>query len=93
MDRRWFQWLAPEDQALFVPIDVYVYKGARQRGASDAFARHDAYTIQSDPDLHRQAATEIVKWARKRGFDPRDLDVYWYGLGARDIGLDGTAIE
>ena len=92
IDRRWFHRLMPEDQALFIPIDVYVHTGAIRHRASPSAAKYDAPTIQSDPDLHRQVATEIVGWARKLSFDARDLDVYWYSLGAGDIHADGTAV-
>ena len=91
MDRRWFDTLSPQDQALFVPIDVYVHEGARRLGAS-AVCRwyEDVNEIQNDPSLHRKAAAELVRWARSKSFDPRDLDVYWYSLGAGDVREDGT---
>ena len=93
MDRRWFDRLPVEDQALFIPIDVYVHAGASQHSASATCAREDVRGIQADPYLHRQAASEIVRWARVRGYDPRDLDIYWYLLGAEQIHIDGSPFE
>lgn len=92
-DRRWFDRLSAENQALFMPIDVYVHAAAWKHGASQAVKEHDAPAIQGDPVLHRQTGTEIVNWARRHGFDPRDLNVYWYSLGAENIRVDGTPVE
>jgi len=93
-ERRWFSGLVPADQALFLPIDYWVYAGARQSRASTMCARYgDVNEIQASPELHRTAATEIVRWARKHGLDPRDVDVYWYGVGVGDLREDGTPAE
>lgn len=89
-DRQWFERLAPSEQALFIPIDVYVHEATRRHGASRMCAENDVTDIQWSPELHRETAAEIVSWARERGFDPRDLDVYWYSLGAGNIREDGT---
>jgi hypothetical protein len=91
--RAWFDHMPYEDQALFVPIDVYVHKSARRHGASKLTRRYSAAVIQAEPDLHRRVATEIVGWARRRGYDPRDLDQYWYSLEAEDIHEDGRPTE
>lgn len=87
---QWFDRLAPPEQALFVPIDVYVHEAARRHGASRTCAENDVSDIQWTPELHREAAAEIVTWARSQHFDPRDLDVYWYSLGAENVREDGT---
>jgi hypothetical protein len=91
--RGWFDRLPYEDQALFIPIDVYVHECARKHGASRLARRYSATVIQADPDLHRRVATEIVGWAREHGYDPRDLDMYWFSLLAEDIHEDGTPTE
>jgi hypothetical protein len=89
-DRQWFDSLTPGEQALFIPIDVYVHEAARRYGASRMCAENDVTGIQSSPELHREAASEIATWARARTFDLRDVDVYWYSLGAENIREDGT---
>ncbi len=89
----WFDRLKATDQALFVPIDAWVHAGARRHRASRLVGEHDVQAIQADPELHREAAAEIVVWARRRDLDPRDLDVYWYSLGAQNIQRDGTPAE
>lgn len=89
----WFDKQSPEDQALFLPIDIYVCRGARRHCASRTCANYRLAQIQQDCNLHHRAAIEIVKWSRRRGFDPRELDVYWYSLAAGDIHKDGTEIE
>lgn len=90
MNRRWFDGLSLEDQALFVPIDRWVHEHARRCRASALCVERDVRKIQSSPAAHREAATEIARWTRERHFDPRDLDVYWFSLGAGDITEDGT---
>jgi len=90
-DQGWFDRLPVRDQALFVPIDVYVAEGARAcRASRICLDEEDVGEIQGDPEYHRAAATEIVTWARGRGFDPRDLDMYWFQRGAELIHEDGT---
>ncbi len=90
----WFQRLKHQDQALFVPIDVYAHRFARRHRVSDICRMYtDVRDIQQSPELHREAATEIAAWAGKKGFDPRDVNVYWYSLGAGDIHEDGTPTE
>jgi hypothetical protein len=89
-DRRWFDRLASKDQALFLPVDVYVHAGARLHKASPLCAKYPVTKIQADSELHRASATQIVDWARDRNFDPRDLDTYWYQLGAGSVSVDGT---
>ena len=90
----WFSKLSVENRALFLPIDVYVHSGARTHGASPVCAKYaDVTPIQADADLHRRAAAQIVTWAGKRGFDARDLDTYWYLLGAGKIQQDGTPVD
>ena len=93
LDRSWFNELTVEDQALFMPIDVYVRQYARRHGASLVCARYALAEIQRNANLHRRAGVEIVRWARARGIDPRDLNVYWYSLGAGNIHQDGTPTE
>jgi hypothetical protein len=90
----WFAQLADEEQALFIPIDVYVHAAAVQHAASALATQYDPVTIYSDPTgrLPRRVATEIVKWARRFNFDPRDVNVYWYNLGAGNICEDGTPV-
>lgn len=89
IDRRWFNRLTTADQALFVPIDFRVHRRAHRHRASKTCARYDVNDIQGDPNLHRLAAQEIVGWARDHGFDPRDLDVYWYEHDAGNIDEEG----
>jgi hypothetical protein len=67
---------------LFVPIDARVHDGAKQCGIGGVLKRYGTNKIQLDPDLHVEAATQIVRWARKNGFDPRHLDIHWYLVGS-----------
>ncbi len=90
-DMRRFGRLSLDEQALFLPIDRYVYAGARRQGVSPALARHGLDAIQARADLHRQAAMEMAAWARARAMDPRDLDVYWYSLGAGAVHAPGPS--
>src|SRR5262249_13799210 len=92
-DHRWFDGLSPDDQALYMPIDIHVHKFARKHRASMLCAKQSVQDIQWDADLHRRAGSEIVRWARAHDFDPRDLNVYWYSLGAGDIHEDGSPTE
>ncbi len=92
LGRRWYDILAPELQALFIPIDVYVHSGARRVGAGSSFRTYSANTIQTDVDLYRRAAREIVLWARARELDPRDVDVYWYGVGSGSLQANGHRV-
>ena len=78
----WYKKLPEEHQALFVPIDVRVHDGAKQCGIGGILKNYGTNYLQQDPDLHVEAATQIVIWARKNGFDPRDLDIYWYLVGS-----------
>jgi hypothetical protein len=92
-DSRWFADLSIEDQALFLPVDVYVHEGARRdRASALCMSYADVRDIQADPELHRLAGSEIVRWARKRGFDPRAVNAYWYQVGAEAIRLDGSPV-
>lgn len=93
LDRHWYDVLPHELQALFIPIDVYVHSGARKVGAGPSFKAYSANTIQTDIDLYRRAAREVVRWARARKLDPRDVDVYWYGLGSGSIRGDGHRVR
>ena len=89
-DHRWFDSLPHEDQALFAPIDTHVRDSAVANGASATARKYDVQSIQTDAVMHRAVSTEIVRWARTHRFDPRDLDVYWYSVGAENIHEDGS---
>jgi hypothetical protein len=91
--RSWFDRLPFDVQALFVPIDRYVHKAARRSRVSPLFRRCTVAKLQSDAELHRRAATDIVRWCRARGLDPRDVDVYWYATGQGYVRRDGTRAE
>lgn len=93
IDRKWFECLPPENQGLYIPVDVYVHAGARRHRASAICMKNAVKDIQGDPDLHRRAGSQIAQWARKKDCDPRDLDVYWYLLGAEEIHKNGTVVE
>jgi hypothetical protein len=90
MNRRWFDRLPESEQALFVPIDRHVHAYARSHRASPICQRYSVADIQWDPEQHRRAGAEIVRWARMWSLDPRDLDIYWYSLGAGNINEDGS---
>ena len=81
-DRSWYWKLSEDCQALFVPVDTWVHDGAKRCGIGGVLRRYGTNKIQLDPDLHVEAATQIVRWARKNGFDPRALDIYWYLMGS-----------
>jgi len=82
INRSWYKRLPEETQALFVPVDARVHDAAKRCGIGGVLKRHGINKIQIDPDLHIKAATQIVRWARNNGYDPRDLDIYWYLTGS-----------
>jgi hypothetical protein len=82
IDRSWYKKLEEESQALFVPVDARVHDAAKHCGIGGVLKKYGTNTIQLDPDLHIEAATQIVRWARRNGYDPRDLDIYWYLTGS-----------
>ena len=92
-NRKWFENLSLSKQAFFIPIDIYVYEGARKRNVSSIFKKHTANEIQMDKSYYREAAESIVSWSRQRGFDPREVDIYWYGVGSGYIDKDGYQIK
>ena len=89
---RWFDKLSISDQACFIPIDIYVYDGAKSKNVSSIFKKHTPNEIQMYKGLYREAAEAIVSWSRRKGFDPREVDVYWYGIGSENIDKDGKRI-
>jgi len=92
-DRRWFDALAHETQSLFVPVDNNVFAGARRYRVSPLFSRYDVRDIYASADLHRDAAMAITIWSRRRDFDPRDVDVYWYRYERGFIEMDGRPVS
>ena len=82
INRSWYKRLPEECQALFLPVDARVHNAAKRCGIGGVLKKYATNTIQLDPDLHLEAATQIVRWARKNGFDPRDLDIHWYLTGS-----------
>jgi hypothetical protein len=92
-NRRWFEKLSISEQAFFIPIDVYVHEGARKSNVSPIFKKHTAAEIQMDKSCYREAAETIVAWSRRKGFDPREVDIYWYGIGSGIINKDGSQIR
>jgi hypothetical protein len=88
-DRGWYEELSPEMQSLFIPIDIHVHRGAKTVGVATIFNKYSAYTIQADVELYQRAATKIVRWARAHAFDPRGVDIYWFGVGAGYLDPDG----
>jgi hypothetical protein len=89
-NRRWFEKLSGPEQAYFIPIDAYVYDGARKSNVSSIFKKHTVYEIQMDRSYYVEAAEAIVSWSRRKGFDPREVDIYWYGIGSETIEKDGS---
>ena len=63
LDRRWFNALAAELQALLMPIDVYVHRYARRQAASSMCTRHALSEIQSD------STEELAAWVEHALFD------------------------
>ena len=90
-DSRWFDRLPLERQALFVPIDNRVHSGACRYAVASVFSQYSAREMHADPRLHREGANALVAWSRKRGFDPRDVDVYLYATERGFLNRDGTA--
>lgn len=39
--------------------------------------------------MHCAVGLELVRWARQRGFDPRDVNVFWFSYGAGDVDAEG----
>jgi hypothetical protein len=93
-DSRWFAKLSARTQACFVPIDAWVYEYALEAGAlRPVWRRRGLARIQGSREVHLEAATEIVSFARRRGHDPRDLDCYWYQLGSGAIDHAGRVLS
>ena len=92
-DQSWFNNLPYECQGLFLPIDVNVHSGARDNGVSTIFKKYDANTMQLRGNLYRKATTDIAIWASKHNFDPRDVNIYWYGIGAGYIDEEGRYLD
>jgi hypothetical protein len=78
-DPSWFRRLPISQQAVFLPLDRWVIRGAKKRGVLPATARMSV--IQGDSDAYLEAATCLVRAARNEGLDPRDVDVYLYLAG------------
>jgi hypothetical protein len=84
----WFRELPVQDQALFLPLDRWVIRGAQDYGIvsrSLSIGR-----IQSHLDRYVEAASAIVSWAHRNDLEPRDLNVYFYLTGTESLGRDGT---
>jgi hypothetical protein len=93
-DSRCFQRLDKNSQKYFIPVDRWVFRFAKLAGAlSRALSRRSFISLQQNPRLYLQAAEEIVNYAEQRNLDPRDLDVYWYMVGAGDIDEQGNEIQ
>jgi len=93
-DTRWFASLTVETLACFIPIDAWVFKYARRAGAlSPRSVRNGLAGIQDSPVEHRRAAMEIVRFARRRRYDPRDVDSFWYQFGSGAVDGEGHEIS
>src|SRR5207302_520068 len=69
--RDWFGALPEAWQAVFMPIDRYVYSALVEAKASSTAAEAgDVTEVQNDRDTHSAVGLELVRWARRRGFDP-----------------------
>lgn len=86
----WFAALPEGRQAYFMPIDVHVYDASRETKASATAARYALNEIQSDLDLHVTGGLDLVRWARKRRFDPRDVNVFWFSYAREDVDEEGN---
>jgi hypothetical protein len=91
--RKWFENLPLSEQAFFIPIDRYVYEGAKKSRVSPIFKSCVANEIQMDKRFYKEAAEAIVSWSRRKRFDPREVDIYWYGIGSGYINKDGFRIR
>jgi len=86
-DASWFRQLPPEWQAVFLPLDRWVIRGATQLKIVPESLRLER--LQNGA-YYREMAGRIASWAGDRHIDPRDLDVYLYLRGTRFLKEDGT---
>jgi hypothetical protein len=87
---RWFGTLPEAWQAAFTPIDRHVYAALLEADASPTAAgARNLSEIQNNRDTHYAVSLELVCWARQRGFDPRDVNVFWFSYGAGDVDEEG----
>ncbi len=86
---RWFAELPADRQAAFMPIDIHVYNALREANASPTAASQTVNDVQADVDMHLRVGIELVQWARKRGFDPRDVNVFWFSYARGDVDEEG----
>lgn len=75
-DAAWFGRLSVPQQALFVPLDRWVIRGAKSRGVLPKNAQ--VSVIQVNQRKYLEAAERVARWARTERLDPRDVDVYLY---------------
>lgn len=87
---RWFAGLPEDWQAAFMPIDRHVYDALRGAKASPTVRKRTVYEIQADVDMHLRVGLDLVRWARKRSFDPRDVNVFWFSYARGDVDQEGN---
>lgn len=86
----WFASLSLDVMKYFVPIDRWVFIGAKKIGAlRPRSIRLTVQGIQANRRNHLQAASEIVEFAQQRNLDPRDLNAYWFVVGSKWIDGNG----
>jgi hypothetical protein len=85
----WFWNLPIEEQALFLPLDRWVIRGAHEYAIIPASMTIER--IQGNLDCYVDAATTMASWARGRNLEPRDLDVYFYLTGIESLRRDGIS--
>lgn len=86
----WFASLSLDVMKHFVPIDRWVFIGAKKIGAlRPRSIRLTVQGIQANRRNHLQAASEIVEFAQQRNLDPRDLNAYWFMVGSKWIDGNG----
>lgn len=84
----WFSRVSVAQQAAFLPLDLWVIEGAHAERVIPRSLTQRA--IQANRNVYRDTAEKIVRWARERALDPRDLDMYWYLTGIEDLKQDGS---
>ena len=87
----WFAQLTSDEQAYFIPIDQRVFSFAKQnRILTGKLAHRSPASLWTNSDRYLQACTRIIEFALQRDVDPRELDQYWYLLGAGWIKPNGN---
>jgi len=90
----WFHGLSLDCQKYFIPIDRWVFRGAKKAGSlSTRSIRGGFRGVQANHTRYLDASHEIATFCQTKGLDPRDLDTYWFAQGSGWIDEKGYELE